>query len=128
MERHLERGEEEMRLSRAMHARQAATFERMMEAFDRHEAAFERMMTSFDRFEAKLDQIFEENRLFLREMNRRNERVVQELVKQNAEFNAEQAKRTGVIVAEMKDAREESRAHREAILALIDRLPPAAAA
>lgn len=36
-------------------------------------------------------------------------------------------RRTDAIVAEMKDAREESKAHRDALLALIDRLPPAQA-
>jgi len=71
---------------------------------------------------------FEEDRLFIRDMNRRSERVVQDLVKGNAKFSAEQKKRTDEIVAEMRDARQESRAHREAILAMLDRLPPAQAA
>ncbi|HEX3735833.1 MAG TPA: hypothetical protein VHU86_11865 [Solirubrobacterales bacterium] len=81
-------------------------------------------MAALDRFEEKLD----ENTIFIRDMNRRSEKVVQELVRANATFSAEQAKRTDEIVAEVRDAREESRAHRQAILALLDRLPPAAAA
>lgn len=122
--------------------RHEQAFERHEQAFERHEQAFERMMESFDRseerfagfekrldrFEASIDERHEETKVFMRESNLRVERVVQELVKQNAQFNAEQAKRTDAIVAEMRDAREESRAHREAILALIDRLPPAQAA
>ena len=74
------------------------------------------------------DELIEETKLFIRDINRRSERVVQDLVKGNAEFSAEQRKRTDEIVAEMRDARQESRAHREAILAMLDRLPPAQAA
>ena len=77
---------------------------------------------------SRCDELIEETKLFIRDINRRSERVVQDLVKGNAEFSAEQKKRTDEIVAEMRDARQESRAHREAILAMLDRLPPAQAA
>jgi hypothetical protein len=110
IERHMERGEEEMRLNRA--------------AFERNTLAFERVMAALDRHEASIEQLT----LFIRDMNRRGERVVQDLVRGNAAFSAEQKKRTDEIVAEMRDARQESRAHREAILAMLDRLPPAQAA
>jgi chromosome segregation ATPase len=142
VERHLERGEEamhliqeEMRLNRAVHERNTQAFERseerfdqMMAAFDRSEQRFERFEGRLDRFDASIDERHEESKLFMRESNLRVERVVQELVKQNARFNAEQEKRTREIVAEVKDNHQESVAHRKAIRALIDRLPPAAAA
>jgi hypothetical protein len=105
-----EKIDEEMRLSRLAFERNTLAFERVMSALDRHE------------------KLIEETTLFIRNMNRRSERVVQDLVKGNAEFSAEQKKRTDEIVAEMRDARQESRAHRQAILAMLDRLPPAQAA
>jgi hypothetical protein len=132
--RHLERSEEEMRLSRAVHERNARAFERSEERFERVMAAFDRSEQRFDifeerlnRFEARIDERHEESKVFMRESNLRVERVVQELVKQNARFNAEQEKRTREIVAEAKDNHEESVAHRKAILALLDRPPPAQA-
>jgi hypothetical protein len=142
LERHLERGEELMELNRAAFERfeealrrNEEAFQRNEEAFQRNTRAFERMMAAFDRFEARWDEREErfnkrldENEQVMWEINRRAERVVQVLVRQNAEFNAEQSRRTDAIVAEVKEGREESRAHREALLALIDRLPPAAAA
>lgn len=125
LERHLERGEEELRRSR--------------EAGDRHAKAFEKMMAALGRFEAgweerdrRFNKRMDENEQFMWEINRRAEKVVQVLVKQIEAFNAEQTRRTDAIVSEIRDAREawreESRAHREALFALIDRLPPAEAA
>lgn len=111
--------------------RNQLAFERNGAAFERNTIAFERVMAALDRLEER----FEEDRVFIRDMNRRNERVIQdllkgnaELVKGNADFSAEQKRRTEEIVAEMREARQESRAHREAILAMLDRLPPAQAA
>lgn len=128
----MERGEEEMRLSRAAAERSIDVHERNRVAFERNTLAFERVMAALDRHEQLIEELIaktiEEMKLFIREMNRRSERVVQDLVKGNAEFSTEQRKRTDEIVAEMRDARQESRAHREAILAMLDRLPPAQAA
>lgn len=98
--------------------------ERDKAAFERNTLAFERVMAALDRHETSIEELT----LFIREMNRRSERVVRDLVKGNAEFSAEQGKRTEEIVAEMRDARQESKAHRQAILAMLDRLPPAQAA
>jgi hypothetical protein len=149
LERRLERGDHVMELNRLAFERLMealnrfeAAFNRHEKAFDRHEKSFERMMAAFDRseqrfagfeerldrFEARMDERHEESKLFMRESNLRLERVVRELVKQNARFGAEQEKRTEEIVAEMRESREESKAGRLAILALLDRLPPAAAA
>jgi hypothetical protein len=114
---HMERGEHLMELNQA--------------AFDRNTQAFERTMVALDRFEEKM----EENTIFIRDMNRRSERVVQDLIRGNAKFVAEQGefiaaqgKRTDEILAEMRDVREESQAQRKALLAILDRLPPPAAA
>ena len=90
--------------------------------------AFYRFEAKWDEREARFNQRLEENARFMREINLRTEKIVQELVKQNAAFNAERSRRTEEVVPEVREAREESRAHREALLALIDRLPPAAAA
>jgi hypothetical protein len=106
LERHIERGEELMELNRT--------------AFDRNTQAFERMMAVLDRHE----QTFEENRIFIRDMNRRNEKVVQDLVRHGGEVSAEHARDTAAIIAQLEDLTEESRAQREGLLAAIDRLPP----
>ena len=96
---------------------------------------FERMMAAFDRF----DRAFDENRVFKRDIQQA----------QRARYSADDRRHRGggpgaraamrdsnakseQILAELKDGREEWReefkAHREALLALIDRLPPPEAA
>jgi hypothetical protein len=127
------------------HERSRLAFERNTLAFERVIAALDRHMAAQDRHQELVEKKIEETeelKIFIRDMNRRSERVVQDLVKGNADlvkgnadlvkgnaaFSAEQKKRTDEIVAEMRDARQESRAHREAILAMLDRLPPAQAA
>jgi flagellin-specific chaperone FliS len=184
LERHMERGEEEMRLSRAASERHASAFEKLMATLDRHEKAFarheegnaetlarqeqarehqeeaiarqeaarargeeaiarqeeavskheatitrsdeifERLSATLDRHEAQADEF----KLFIREMNVRAEKVVQVLVRSNEEISARQELRTEAIMSEVREAREETKAHRKALLALIDRLPPAQAA
>jgi archaellum component FlaC len=124
IERHIERGEHLMELNRAAFDRNTQAFERVMAALDRFEKSFDRFEKSLDRFDERL----EENTIFIRDMNRRNEKVVQDLIQANAKFLAAQGKRTDEVLAEMRDVREESQAQRKALLALIDRLPPAAAA
>jgi flagellin-specific chaperone FliS len=180
----MERGEEEMRLSRAASERHASAFEKLMATLDRHEKAFarheegnaetlarqeqarehqeeaiarqeaarargeeaiarqeeavskheatitrsdeifERLSATLDRHEAQADEF----KLFIREMNVRAEKVVQVLVRSNEEISARQELRTEAIMSEVREAREETKAHRKALLALIDRLPPAQAA
>jgi hypothetical protein len=124
LERHIERGEELMELNRT--------------AFDRNTQAFERVMAALDRFE----QTSDEQRIFIRDMNRRSEVVVQQIVRDHQEFmkglsvrdekadldRAKADRKTEKILVELKDLREEARAQREALFALIDRLPPAQAA
>ncbi|HEY8809769.1 MAG TPA: hypothetical protein VIM28_07075 [Solirubrobacterales bacterium] len=131
LERHIERGEELMELNRT-------AFERNLAAFDRNTQAFERVMTALDRFE----QTSEEQKIFIRDMNRRSEVVVQQIVRDHQEFmkglsvrdekadldRAKADRKTEKILVELKDLREEARAQREALFALIDRLPPAQAA
>jgi chromosome segregation ATPase len=142
LERHLERGEEEMRLSRAAAERHEATFERLMASFDRHEVAFERLMAGFDRHEEASKRVkdtidsqeerVDDFKVFVRDINRRSEKVVQDLLRGNREFCRELTAKTDgkaeTIMAELKDLREESQAQRQALLSLIDRLPPPKAA
>lgn len=106
-------------------------FERNLAAFDRNTQAFERVMVALDRFEQRSD----EQKIFIRDMNRRSEVVVQQIVRDHQEFMAELKvrdkdadRRTEKIMVELKDLREEAKAQREALFALIDRLPPAQAA
>ena len=127
----MERGEELMELNRAAFERSEVAFKRNEAAFERNTQAFERLMAAFDRFEKTND----EQQIFIRDMNRRNEIGIQKLIRDHDEFmkalgvrdekrEREERRRTEKILARLDDAREESRAHREALLALIDRLPP----
>jgi predicted nucleic acid-binding Zn-ribbon protein len=148
-ERHLERGDELMELNRAAFERGQAAFERNEVAFKRNEAAFERntqaferLMATFDRHEQRFEKMAEESedlRVYIRDMSRRNEVVFQNLMAdhekfmtkllerdEGAERRAEQ--KTARILARLDEASEESKAHREALLALVDRLPPPAQA
>jgi uncharacterized protein with ATP-grasp and redox domains len=113
-------------------------FDRNMAAFDRNTQAFERVMAALDRHE----QTVAEQATFMRDMNRRNEIVTQQIISDHQQFmkdlsvrddkadrEREKADRkTDKVLAELKDLREESRAQRKALLSLIDRLPPAEAA
>ncbi len=120
-------------------------FDRNMAAFDRNTQAFERVMTALDRHE----QTVAEQATFMRDMNRRNEIVTQQIIRDHQEFmkalnvrdekaDREREKAAGEreradrkadqILVELKDLREESIAQRQALLALVDRLPPAEAA
>jgi dsDNA-specific endonuclease/ATPase MutS2 len=117
IERHMERGEELMELNR--------------EAFDRNTKAFNLMMAAFDRFDRRMEEIEGEKddlKAFIREVNLRSEKVIGGLLRRGEEFMAEQRKRTDEIVAELRDGRDQRRAQTAALLALVDRLPPAQAA
>jgi hypothetical protein len=148
----MERGEELMELNREAADRNTRAFERVMATLDRHERlfersekmfarserAFERSERAFERSEkvfARHQHLFEEQRadkddlkIFIREMTVRAEKRDREWRQHNEEVQAREAARTDAIVAEMKEARDESRAFREALLVLIDRLPPPAQA
>lgn len=108
--------------------RHEQAFERHEEDFKRHEEGFKRVMASLDRHEAQNGDL----RIFIRDMNRRSEKVINDLLRGNREFCKELTAKTSsnmeTLLARMDDAREESKAHREALLALIDRLPPPPAA
>jgi len=103
-------------------------FDRHEQAFDRHEQGFERVMTALDRHEAQTGDLT----VFIRDINRRSEKVVNDLLRGNREFCRELIAKTDAkadeIMAELKEGREESRAQRQALLNLIDRLPPPQAA
>jgi len=133
---------EEMQLGRAAAERHALAFERLMAAFDRHEQAFDRYEQAFERHEegfgrviAALDRHEAQTgdlKVFIRDMNRRSEKVINDLLRGNREFCRELTTKTDskaeAIMAELKDLREESQAQRQALLNLIDRLPPPQAA
>jgi hypothetical protein len=131
----MERGEELMELNRTAFERNETAFQRNEAAFQRNTQAFERLMEAFDRFEKSMD----EQQIFIRDMNRRNEVVLQQVIRDHQEFmkqlnqrddaaEREEKRKTDLLLAEMREAREESKAQREALLALIDRLPPPAQA
>ncbi len=120
-----------MELNRTAFERNRIAFERNGAAFERNTQAFERMMASFDRFEKTTEQ----QQVFMRDMNRRNEIVVQKMIADHERFMAKLMERdegadrkAEQLMADLKDLREESRAQRGALLALIDRLPPPAQA
>jgi hypothetical protein len=124
LERHLERGEELMELNHA-------ALDRNKEAFDRNTDAFERLMATLDRHEkafAKFEEREDDFKVFLRDQNRRGEKIFQEMVRRNEAFNAEQSRRTDAIVSRLEEVSKEQRAQREALLRLIDRFPPPAEA
>ncbi len=126
-----EKIEAESRLTRV-------AFDRNGQAFERNAQAFERMMAAFDRFE----RAFDENQVFMRDLHRRSEIVTQQMIRDHQEFmqkldesseqsqliELESTRKTDKILARLDEASEESKAHREALLALIDRLPPPQAA
>jgi hypothetical protein len=126
-----EHQEEAIARQEAARARGEEAIARQEEAVSKHEATitrsdeiFERLSATLDRHEAQADEF----KLFIREMNVRAEKVVQVLVRSNEEISARQELRTEAIMSEVREAREETKAHRKALLALIDRLPPAQAA
>jgi hypothetical protein len=113
----MERGEELMELNRA-------AFDRNTEAFERNREAVDRVMAALDRHE----RLFEEGRedredlkVFIRETNRRSEKVIQDLLDGTEKVWSE-------IKAEIREGREEARAQTQALLTLIDRFPPPAQA
>ena len=118
-----------MRLTRAAHERNAQAFDRMMAAFDRFEKRSEERDERAKQRDEQFGKRLEENELFMHELNRRSEKAFLKLFQDNREFlralNVKIDAKTEALLAEMKEVREESRAQREAMLALIDRLPPA---
>jgi hypothetical protein len=127
----MERGEElmelnrrELELNRAAAERNTQAFERLMAAFDRHEKEFERVPVALNAQDARVDDLG----TFIREMNLKGEKLFQELYRRSDETMAEQRRKTDTILAQLKDVREESKAQTQALLAVIDRLPPPAQA
>jgi hypothetical protein len=73
---------------------------------------------------AHYEQMAEEHKVFIRDMTRRQERIVQNLVRRSDELSAQNARDTAAVVDELKELTKESRAQREGLLAAIDRFPP----
>lgn len=87
-------------------------------------ARLERQMEQVAMAFKRQEQMADEYKIFIREMNRRNEKVVQDLVRHSEEARAENAQHTATIIARLRELTEESRAQREGLLAVIDRFPP----
>lgn len=138
LERHIERGEELMELNRTAFDRNTKAFERVMAALDRHEQVVEDQKIFFRdmhrRNEVVTQRMIRDHQQFMKALNARGEKAVRDSEKadrdnEKAERDREKADRkTDEILVELKDLREESRAQRQALLAMIDRLPPAQAA
>jgi hypothetical protein len=145
IERHMERGEElmelnrrELELNRAAAERNTQAFEQLMATFDRHEKAFDRHERAFERHEGSFERVStvldaqesrgEDLKEFIREINLKSEKLFQELLRRSDEATAEQRRKTDAILVQLRDVREESKAQTQALLALIDRLPPPAQA
>jgi hypothetical protein len=75
-------------------------------------------------FRTALREQSEGFRAELREQNRRQERILQEMFDQLGSFMATQTRLTEEVVSGLGEVREETRAQREALLAVLDRLPP----
>lgn len=113
----MERGEELMELNRTAFDRNTQAFERVMAALDRHEQLLDRHERLFE--ESRKDR--EDLKVFIRDVTRRHEKVIQDLLDGTERVWSE-------IKAEIKEGREEARAQTQALLALIDRFPPPAQA
>ena len=124
----MERGDELMQQCRKAFDRNTVAFEENRQAFKENQQAFKENQQAFK----ENQQALEESRLFMRDMTRRSEKVVQELVRNNQRFqrelSAEMRSKTDAILSELREGREESKAQRQALFALIDRLPPPAEA
>jgi uncharacterized coiled-coil DUF342 family protein len=131
----MERGEELMQQCREAFDRNREAFDRNTVAFEENRQAFKENQQAFkenqDAFREN-QQALEENRLFMRDMTRRSEKVVQNLVRSHERFqrelSAEMRSKTDEILSELREGREEAKAQRQALFALIDRLPPPAEA
>ena len=104
---------------------------RQEEAIAKQDAAAARIEAVSARMSERLDQREDEGedlKTFIRNMNLRSDKIVQEYARRTDEFLARQDKRDAELAVELRAARdeerEERRAVREALLALMDRLPP----
>lgn len=114
IDQHLERGAVALELNRV-------AFDRNTEAFERNREAFDRAIAALDRHEQLLDGQHE----FMREMTVRNERVTRELVAEVRRLGEGQDELREAVLAgvgELRDLRDDSRAQREALLRLVDKL------
>lgn len=97
---------------------------RMDERLVRVDAALDRNAAAFDRNSdiiERMDAIIEDGREFMRQLTLRHERAERRTARELAELT----RKTDVQVAQMNDLLEESRAQRQGLLALIDKLGPA---
>jgi hypothetical protein len=79
-----------------------------------------------ERIQSHLDAHAENLGVELREQSLRQEKILREMFEQISAFMATQTKLTEEIVAGLGEVRDEVRAQRKALLAILDRLPPPA--
>lgn len=107
MERHLDSSE--------------TTLVRQEKAVARHEGILGRHVEVLNRQDEQSDDF----RAELREQGLRQEKILREIFDQVGAFMATQTKLTEQLIAGLGEVRDEVRAQREAVLTLLDRLPPA---
>lgn len=73
----------------------------------------------------RCERLVEEHRAFIREMTRRNEKVVEQLVRHVERAAKRDADNAAEVAMRLRELTEESKAQREGLFAAIDRLPPA---
>ena len=114
---HMERGNELMQRVDVHMERNERAFDRFVEADDRNTAAFDRNTAAFERWEAQQDEMRE----FMREITLRVERSGREHSREIRRMGDEviSALREG-----REEFREEMRAQRAALVAILDRLQP----
>lgn len=69
-------------------------------------------------------QLVEEERAFVREIMRRNEKVAEDLMQSDRELRSEAADHFAEADARLRELIDESRAQQEGLFRAIDRLPP----
>jgi hypothetical protein len=117
----MERGDLSERMERHLSSSET-TLVRQERAVARHEGILGRHVEVLNRQEGEGDDI----RVEIREQGLRQEKILREMFKQLGAFMETQTRLTEELVAGLAEVRDEVRAQRKAILAILDRLPPPA--
>jgi len=96
------------------------TLVRQEKAVARHEGILGRQVEVLNRQEGDGEDI----RVEIRELGLRQEKILREIFNQLGAFMETQTRLTEELVAGLTEVRDEARAQRKAILAVLDRLPP----
>jgi len=115
----MERGDLSERMERHLGASET-TLVRQEKAVARHESILGRHVEVLNRQEGESEDL----RVEIRELGLRQEKILREMFDQMGAFMETQTRLTEELVAGMTEVRDEVRAQRKAILAVLDRLPP----